>query len=576
MPEMTFPTTMSFAKPAKFKTPTCALCRRRKLRCDGGDPCGPCSRTRTPVTCTYVPKTVGQLRSELPKGGACRCDGQKPCRTCTQTSRPDECQYRETGQGRRKPLKPAPHEDQSSSDSTSNSSSSRPTTPSHIEITNECLDLPHRLAPFLRVVPRITSNIPRIISGGSKGSPGFPFTLPSLDSVSSALQVNPLPQDKDCHAESFTARNVLLEHGWQYGLSVTTEKREALCIGDLSSLIVDPTLVNVCELMGYLVRLHSHPEAWLPFNSQTAVETELDLLIRHKLESVSGRGSDPLLCLQAYTLLSLYSAQKEDIHSCQEFLVKASNIVVHHAATLGLQDASADTWCPKLDASAAFSQMIYLDIECGLILNLPSVIDPGLLENFRLQVATHWTDTEINFMRAKGILFLSDSQQLVGAWSRWDLGDPAPTAWSKRYWALIDEIHSHITFLKTALVDVACIPALRGAQPTLKTCVITALAALVELYGLFAASQPEWRRKHCEAVAEICNITRGFSDKDYEYLDPILGVCWSIACRTLYDVPEWDVQGCAPYADGISRSTLLFFHECNRKLRRASPFAIPL
>jgi hypothetical protein len=150
--------------------------------------------------------------------------------------------------------------------------------------------------------------------------------------------------------------------------------------------------------MGYLVRLHSHPEAWLPFNSQTAVETELDLLIRHKLESVSGRGSDPLLCLQAYTLLSLYSAQKEDIHSCQEFLVKASNIVVHHAATLGLQDASADTWCPKLDASylsphnvadearAAFSQMIYLDIECGLILNLPSVIDPGLLENFRLQV----------------------------------------------------------------------------------------------------------------------------------------------------------------------------------------------
>ncbi|KAJ7327930.1 hypothetical protein DFH08DRAFT_884213 [Mycena albidolilacea] len=66
---------MSTPTIVRFKTATCILCRQRKLRCDGGSHCGPCSRTKTPVVCTYVPRTSGQLRSELPKGGACL-----PCR----------------------------------------------------------------------------------------------------------------------------------------------------------------------------------------------------------------------------------------------------------------------------------------------------------------------------------------------------------------------------------------------------------------------------------------------------------------------------------------------------------------
>ncbi|KAF7336930.1 hypothetical protein MVEN_02129400 [Mycena venus] len=402
------------------------------------------------------------------------------------------------------------------------------------------------------------------------------FVLPSLDSVSSALHVE--PSTEDCSDERFIVRNLLLEHGWQYGLSVTPEKREALSIGDLAGRIVDPILVRVCELMGHLVRLHSHPEAWLPFNTQTVAEAELDQPIRDKLESASGLGTDPLLCLQAYTLLSQYSAQKEDIRNCQEFLVKASNIAIHHAATLGLEDSPACAWSPKFDSSylsphntsdearAAFSQMIYLDIQYGLILNLPSVIDPGL--------GVHWADTEINFIRAKSILFLNDSKRLVFAWNRWDFGDPTPTTWSKNYWSLIEDIHAHIGFLNTVLMDVSCIPALQGAEPTLKTCSLMSLAALAELYGLFALSQPESRRKHQEVVLEITNITQRFSDKDYQYLDPILSVCWSTAWRTLPETPEWATQ---TNDENVFRSGLLFLHaECNRKLRRASPFAVPL
>ncbi|KAF8176613.1 hypothetical protein K438DRAFT_70253 [Mycena galopus ATCC 62051] len=582
---------MSSVKPAKFKTPTCALCRRRKLRCDGGDPCGPCSRTRTPVICTYVPKTVGQLRSELPKGGACitcrqrkrRCDGTLPCITCVKTSRPDECQYREKSRSKQKPPKPATR-DETSSDSGS-SSSSRPSTPisssSHgmLRFQHEYLDVPppsDSLISWSELDSMCHTIDP---TSAEKDLPDGLFVLPSLDSISfppPPFQVDPSPQDR---TERFAMRNIFLEHSWQYGLSVTIAKREALSIGDVSGLIVDPILVGICELMGHL---HSQPQGWLTSNTQTATEAELDRFIRNKLESASALGTDPLLCLQAFTLLSLYFAQKEDTHSCQESLVKANNIAVHHAATLGLEDDPTDVWCPQFDASylsphtvsgevrAAFSFLVYTDIQRGLILDLPSILDPGLMEKFRRLLGVHWADTEINFMRAKSILFLSDSKQLVAAWNRWEFGNPTPTAWSKCYWSLIEDIHSHISFLGAALMDVSYIPALQGAQLTLKTCIITCLAALAELHGLFAPSQPDSRQKHREVVAEITSITRTFLDKDYQHLEPILRICWSIAWRTLPEDCNSETQ------DNDFRSGLFFLHaECNRRLRRTSSSVAP-
>ncbi|KAJ7024786.1 hypothetical protein C8F04DRAFT_483421 [Mycena alexandri] len=574
---------MSSVKPAKFKTPTCVLCRRRKLRCDGGEPCGPCSRTRTPVTCTYVPKTVGQLRSELPKGGACitcrqrkrRCDGNFPCRTCIQTSRPDECKYRERAPGKQKPPKPAPREHHFSSDSAStSSSSSRPTTPSQpvslqpgaLRIQDEYPDLhssSDHLFPWSELNPMCLPSY----SGDSTCTQDGLYAFPPHDSIFFPTpSLNTLPQDF-C-AERFSVRNHFLEHAWQYGLSIPAEKRQALAIGDLSR--VDPTLVDVCELLGYLQRVHSHPEGWLSFNGQTTAEADLDGVIRDTLEGSSGLKLDPLLQLQCYALLSIYSAQKEDICGFQRQLAKAGSILVHHAETLGLADTQAVDWSPQFDTSylsphsvveetrAVFSQIIFLDIASVMIINLPSVIDPALLEKFRGLAAVHWNDTEINFLRAKSLLFLSDSQQLVAAWRRWEFGDPAPTAWSKRFWSLVDEIHSHINFLNTAVMDVSCIPALQ------------------ELHGLFAPSQLESQHKHLEAVTEIINITRGFADKDYEFLDHTVGICWSIASRALYD-GGWTLQGSrgAPN-DTLSQASLVFLHECNRKLRRAGVYIVQL
>ncbi|KAJ6545053.1 hypothetical protein DFH09DRAFT_659124 [Mycena vulgaris] len=586
-------------KPAKFKTPTCALCRRRKLRCDGERPCGPCSRTRTPVECMYIAKTVGQLRSELPKGGACitcrqrkrRCDGNFPCSTCIQSSRPDECKYREKSAVKHNPPKPAHQKNHRSSDSASTSSyssSSRPATPPQFtthncgasQLRDEYTDF---YDPFDPLLPWSDVSCSLYLPG-STGSSDALLSLPTfLDCLSFA------PAALELDGDLFSLRDIFLQHRWQYGLSVTTAKRRALSSGDSSG--VSPTLVNVCELLGYLLRTHSHPDVWLSTNCQTTAEAELYLSIRDQLDGVPGLVPDPLLCLQSYMLLAVYCAQKEDLCGAQEFLLKASNMVVHHAATLGLEDAPALDWCPKFDDSylsprsvteevrAVFSHLIYISFSGSVVLGLESVIDPGLVEMFRRLAAVHCSDTEINFMRAKTILFLSDSQQLVGKWNRWEFGDPAPTAWSTRYWSMIEDIHAHLNFINTALMDVSCIPELRGAQPTLKTCVIMSLAALAELYGLFAPSQPESRRKHREVVADIISITKSFSDTDYQYLEPNLSTCWSIASRKLYDdepdvgPPEWDRL---TTHEGNADWKSIFMENCNRKLRITGPYALQL
>jgi hypothetical protein len=51
-----------------------------------------------------------------------------------------------------------------------------------------------------------------------------------------------------------------------------------------------------------------------------------------------------------------------------------------------------------------------------------------------------------------------------------------------------------------------------------------ALAALAQLYALFAPFQPESRRRHAELVEEIAAITSMFSKEDFQYLDATLGV----------------------------------------------------
>ncbi|KAJ7240498.1 hypothetical protein C8J57DRAFT_1478131, partial [Mycena rebaudengoi] len=85
---------------------TCARCRAKKIRCDGKDPCGPCSRSRTEVTCNYTSASTTVYVSELRKGAACsacrrkkkKCSGNWPCLGCVAARKEDDCKFDDNSQ----------------------------------------------------------------------------------------------------------------------------------------------------------------------------------------------------------------------------------------------------------------------------------------------------------------------------------------------------------------------------------------------------------------------------------------------------------------------------------------------
>ncbi|KAJ7611178.1 hypothetical protein FB45DRAFT_1065874 [Roridomyces roridus] len=390
----------------------------------------------------------------------------------------------------------------------------------------------------------------------------FDLFFPWSDScpIDSGLFSNSSPNLSLDYATSLrpasTPRNAFLKRRWQFGLSVTPAKQEALSVGDVSGRVVDPTLVYLCELLGRLVEFpDSDRDAWgfaiaSPFingrPSRTSTESDLRVFMENKLEGPASCLLDPCVRLQEYTLLAMHAAQKEDARQFQEMMRKASDLVVHCGPALGLEDAPAMEWCPLFDESylsprgkaeevrSAFALLICLDVTAGLNMWAPSMIDQGLLELFRRLATTHLSDTEINLVRAKSVLFLRDSQELVAEWKRrWP--EDTVAAGSKRYQSLIDSIHAHVNFITTSLMEVSCIPSLSGAQPTLKACTVLCLAAAAELHGLFAGEQLEERRKCSEAIGEIRKIERAFSQRDWRYLDSTLILCWSVASKRLQE-----------------------------------------
>ncbi|KAJ7096995.1 hypothetical protein C8R43DRAFT_262386 [Mycena crocata] len=594
----------------KFKTPTCVLCRQRKLRCDGETPCGPCSRARSLVVCTYVPKTVGQLRSELPKGGAClscrqrkrRCDGKLPCRTCQSTSRPQECKYQERPPTRKsKPTRNNRDRRDGASTSSRSSNTSPPHTPGHsgsldllpdstddlTSFLNSCLPVdesgmydregwdPSAIPEFSSLTSFLDSEY-RDIPPATSSPPIILPSLPSLDHPSQSAVSFSRRWTSDQTAELFAMRNLFLDHGWQWAFNVSPEKRDALSRGDTSGLVVHPVLVNVCQLLGYLIA--SHHEPWLYHPDQTEREAAQAALIFDFLQG-NQNPLDPSTAIQVYTMVALYYHFKGDITMLSGLLRKLAALVLHCHDALGLDDSPTLSSTPELDSSSccpqgpaqearsAFSAVIILELSRTMLFKHPTFLDPLLLTRFRQLAAIHWRDTEMNFLRAKTSLFLSDSLQLLEEWRQWDLGQPASTAWYRRYWRLIEDIRCHLCVINTPLVETSCIQEIQVL--TLKTCVVMGLAALANLYALFAPFQHESRCKHNELVQEIAGITSMFFTKDFEFLDTVLVICWSIALQPIGDdgrAPQWDVRSHA------SRQPLMdLMYDCREKLRQATP-----
>lgn len=202
--------------------------------------------------------------------------------------------------------------------------------------------------------------------------------------------------------------------------------------------------------MGYMIAHHLQHNFWLPLPGQSEGETEQDRLGLVALEQFD-LDPHPIAFLQTAGLLSLYYSNKGEIVRGMDIFAKANKMALDHnldvyvleppppdeAAHVGFKLAPATE---KAEIQAAVSQLVYLDLSFGLVLNLPSVVDPRLYACFNTLIvrppyssfsipciyttfqASPNAHAEINFVRAKSLLLLSKAHQLKAQWHQSNLG----------------------------------------------------------------------------------------------------------------------------------------------------------
>ncbi|KAJ6518106.1 hypothetical protein C8R47DRAFT_1205181 [Mycena vitilis] len=403
--------------------------------------------------------------------------------------------------------------------------------------------------------------------------PSFLLHSPLADPPACS-NLNFSPKPAPAPDELFELRNLFLNHCWHYGLNVSAGKWDALSRGDASGRVVHPVLVHVCQLLGY------HLAGRFPSSTQrfsqgptAGREAEQAMLIFDILQG-SVDIPDPTTSMQVYNLLGGYYAMKGDFPIFTQLFEKLGQLV-QNSSILGLGESALvldpasqlvpASCCPQgcaQEARSAFSSMIFIELTVALVPETPPILDPSLLAKFRRLAAIHRRDTELNFIRAKSALFLYDTQCLVAEWSNLDFDNPSRTAWSERYWHLVEDIHAHLAVINTPLIEVSFIHAAQVF--TLKTCIIIALAALADLYALFAPFQPESLRQRNAIVNKIAGITSIFIGSDFDYLDRTLGTCWLIALRPL-------VCDEITHPEGPSTMSLDIIRDCFQRLSLSTP-----
>ncbi|KAJ7445323.1 hypothetical protein FB451DRAFT_1293091 [Mycena latifolia] len=519
----------------ELRTLTCKSCRRRKIRCNGENPCKPCSRARTLLACEYPPGISSLAGVELPKGAACipcRCDGRRPCLTCKNKSQADSCTYREKRQRRKPGISQAQP-----------LTSPRATAPSTSSSALVIYELVKRTGSAIHP-PENTSPQLDISTSWIEGTIGSTVILHAADLSRVALSL--LDADYTLDPELFSLRTLFLDNCWQYGLSVSPEKREAIARGDTSGAIVRTIFIHVCQLVGYLLASRSTSARWAHLKGQTAGEVAQGQRVLQMLESPT-EALDPLTCVQVYKLLALYCAHKRDLRGFQEFLGNAGNVALRYDVLLGLEESSALEGAMLAasprgtmeEARSALAHMVYMEMAAGIVMKVPPKLPPVLLAKFRRLAVKYRTDTEPNFVKANSVFLLIQSQEPVAEWNDWDAGTIG-LEWSERYRSLHDTIQTDLHILTTALIESSHLPKLQVL--TLKSCVVTLLAALAELYALFAPFHAEARRKHCGIIAAVADITRLFTPPDHEYFDCTFEICLGIVSREIWEqlpTPLW-------------------------------------
>ncbi|KAJ7267392.1 hypothetical protein C8J57DRAFT_364956 [Mycena rebaudengoi] len=572
------------------KASPCARCRAMKIRCDGKDPCGPCSRARTEVTCDYTKTSTTVYVSELRKGAAClacrrkkkKCSGERPCQACVVARKKDDCKF----------------------DDDSPSSSTR----ALIERARELEKLIHQakqmppnfldyqLDPGLLneldqlgfasdLVPLTIREDAEAVASSNEAGPSFltpaSFDLPPVtlvhDTVGNpdlgvSLDVVPNPgvTTETEEEKLFRLRALFLQAAPQYGFSLSLKKLDAIAKGDTTGLVVHPVLVHVCHLWGYLLDFLKHTPTAVCFKIEE--ESTYMRLIQESLDGMPGPAPTPTTSLLTYLTVYCYFLKRGHFDRGKEFLAAASKIALEYDMDLEcLGNVYSDeinhgfSVFPNNDTDemrAAFSHLIYVGTVVHLLTieNQP-VVDARLVDKFSLLMSTRVaTHIDTNFMRAKSARLFAETRQLTSTWNGSASSPRPPTLWFDRYWELIEQIHSHIALLQPATLKVSFLPDYHTIELVLELSTILALTALADLHAIFAPSHPESSRRYRDTIFEIVSISSTFALDDFQYLAPILSLCWTIATQGI-------LENRIVYEN--QKSIISTIRHCNQNLKQA-------
>ncbi|KAJ7272848.1 hypothetical protein C8J57DRAFT_260447 [Mycena rebaudengoi] len=568
----------------KKKASTCARCRAMKIRCDGKDPCGPCSRARTAVICNYTnAPTVPELR----KGAACsacrrkkkKCSGNLPCHTCVAARKQDDCKFDDDS-----PLSSTRALIERTRELEKLLYQAKQMTPDILDyqldpgVLNELDQLAFASDPVPLTI-REDAEATASSNEAAPSDPNFlepisfdllPVTVGNLNRSDSLDVVPNLGVRAETEEEKlFRLRALFLQRAPTRGFSLSLRKLDAIAKGDMTGLVVHPVLVHLCHLWGHFFDFQKQTGTSARFE----VEQELIYmrLIQGSLNGMFGPAPNPVTSLLTYLSLSIYFSQKGQLDRGQEFLAVASKTALEHDIDLA---CLGNVYSHKMDQKfsvfptndddeirAAFSYLIYVGTGTRLLVKNSLVIAARLVDTFSLlmntQVATH---VDMTFMAAKSIRLFAETRQLTSTWNGSSSSPSPPTLWFDRYWKLIEQIHSHIGLLQPAILKVSFIPDYHTVELSLKHSTILALAALADLHAIFAPSHSESSRRYRDSLTEIASISGTLTSDDFQSLAPILSLCWAVATQGI-------LENRIVYEN--QQSIITTIRQCNQNLKQA-------
>ncbi|KAJ7664423.1 hypothetical protein DFH06DRAFT_1127845 [Mycena polygramma] len=306
---------------------------------------------------------------------------------------------------------------------------------------------------------------------------------------------------------NFPYRNLFLQQSWEYGLHISAEKRAAIARSDPSSTVVHPALIAVSELHGYTLAKNSGSAtyAYLKGHWDTREAAQLARVLSLLDAPTDRRAPDPLTCVQVYKLLALYYLrQKKGFRGYAEYLGQASDIALRHQALLGLDESAP---APPAPIGSAFplgaveegrstlAHLVYLEVAVGIIRKIPPLLPAAMIAKFERFAESVAGETELNFVRAKTVIYLQESEKLVDEWNTDEAGGIVGSEWADRWIAISKRLHAHLFTLRTAIAEHLSVH--HVAVLILKSCVVITLASMAILHAvfvlLFGTSHPSRR-----------------------------------------------------------------------------------